>query len=71
VPGVTNVTVPPEVTVQTPVVAEINVTPFPEGPPVAVTVNVVPKFCVPGFPNVIVCGVPATVTDWLTCGAAA
>jgi hypothetical protein len=46
--------VPPAVTVQTPVVDDVNVTLFPDPPPVAVTVKAVPKFFVPGFANVIV-----------------
>ncbi|MNV89992.1 hypothetical protein D3C71_1843300 [compost metagenome] len=49
--------------VQTPAVAVVNETAYP--PPadeVAVSVGVVPKFCVPGLPNVMVCG-DAGVTE--------
>jgi len=54
VPAVTNVTTPPLVTVQTPVVPEENVTASPEVA-VAVNVGLELKLCVPGFGNVIVC----------------
>ena len=51
---VTKVSAPPLVTVQTPVVLEENVTVRVEVD-VAVSVGDVPKFCVPGLLNVIVC----------------
>jgi len=52
----TYVTAPPDVITQTPVVDEVNVTAFPDPPPVAVAVHGIPKVFVPGFANVIVCG---------------
>jgi hypothetical protein len=55
VPVLTKVSAPPLVTVQTPVVLEEKVTVSPEEA-VAASVGVVPKFCVPGLLNVIVCG---------------
>jgi hypothetical protein len=54
VPVLAKVSAPPLVTAQTPVVVEENVTVSPEEA-VAVKVGVVPKFCVPGLLNVIVC----------------
>ena len=51
----TKVRAPPEVMVQTPMVAEVNVTVRLESE-VAVNVGVVPKFCVPGLVNVMVWG---------------
>ena len=54
VPAVTNVSTPPDVMVQTPVVDDVKLTVNPESA-VAVSVGVVPKFCVPGLLNVIVC----------------
>ncbi len=54
-PAVTNVSVPPEVMVHTPVVVDVNETVRPEVE-VALSVGVVPKFCEPGLLNVIVCG---------------
>ena len=51
-PVVRNVSVPPLVMVHTLVVAELKVT-VPPGA-VAVSVGVVPKFCVPGLANVMV-----------------
>jgi hypothetical protein len=53
VPGVTVVSTPPEVTVHTAVVLDVNVTGRPELA-VAVKLGVVPKFCVPGLLKVIV-----------------
>jgi len=53
VPAVRNVTTPPLVTVQTPVVLEVNVTASPELA-VAVSVGDVPKLCVPGLAKLIV-----------------
>ena len=50
----TNVNPPPLVMVQTPVVVEVKVTARAEEA-VAVSVGDVPKFCVPGLLNVIVC----------------
>ena len=52
-PAVTNVRAPVEVIVQTPVVDDVNVGVDPDDA-VAVNVGVVPKFCAPGFANVIV-----------------
>ena len=52
-PAVTNARAPVEVIVQTPVVDDVNVGVDPDDA-VAVTVGVVPKFCAPGFVNVIV-----------------
>jgi len=52
-PAVTKVNAPPEVTVQTPVVDELNVTGLSDVA-VAVSVGVVPKFCAPGSAKVIV-----------------
>jgi hypothetical protein len=49
----TIVSAPPPVIVQTLVVDDVNVTLNPELA-VAVSVGDVPKFCVPGFANVIV-----------------
>jgi hypothetical protein len=69
VPEIRKVTVDPD-TVQTVVVLEEYTTARVE-PAVAPRVSGVPTVCVPGFANVIVCGVPATVIEWLTCGAAA
>jgi hypothetical protein len=60
VPAVTKVSAPPEVIVHTPVVDDENVGVRPDVA-VAVNVGVVPKFCAPGFANVIVC-VPFGVT---------
>ena len=54
VPAVTKVSAPPVVMVQTPVVVEVNVGVRPEEA-VAVSVGVVPKFCVPGLVKVMVC----------------
>lgn len=51
----TNVNVPPEVIVQTPVVVEVNVGVSPEEA-VADKVGVVPKVCAPGLVKVMVCG---------------
>jgi hypothetical protein len=60
VPAVTNVSVPPDVTVQTPVVEDVNTGGRPDVA-VAVSVGVVPKFCAPGLLKVIV---------WLPLGVA-
>jgi hypothetical protein len=38
---------------------------------VAARVSGVPAVCCTGCTNVMVCGVPATVIEWLTCGAEA
>src|SRR5689334_6403724 len=54
VPGASVVNWPPAVIVQTLVVWLVNVTGRPDVD-VAVRVGVVPKFCVPGLLNVIVC----------------
>ena len=62
-PAVTKVSTPVEVMVHTPVVEEVKVTTYP--PPadeLAVRVGEVPKFCVPGLPNVMFCG-DAGVTE--------
>ena len=61
VPIATVVSAPLEVVVQMLVVLEPNVTASPEVD-VAVRVGVVPKFCVPGLANVIVCE-PVGVTE--------
>jgi hypothetical protein len=61
VPAVTNVSAPPLVIVQTPVVDEVNATVNAEVD-VAVSVGVVPKFIVPGLANVIDCE-PKGVAD--------
>ena len=64
VPTATSVTVAPLVpdTVQTPVVAEVNVTGLPDGPPVALTVTLVPYTEGEGaVPNEMVCGSCVTV----------
>ena len=53
VPAATNARTPPEVIVQTLVVADVYVGAIPDDA-VAVNVGVVPKFCAPGFANVIV-----------------
>ena len=52
-PAVTNARAPVKVIVQTPVVDDVNVGVDPDDA-VAVIVGVVPKFCAPGFANVIV-----------------
>ena len=52
-PAITKVKAPPEVTVQTPVVDELNVTGLSDVA-VAVSVGVVPKFLAPGSVKVIV-----------------
>ena len=52
-PGVTKVSAPPAVMVHTPPVDDVNVTGSPDVE-VALSVGVVPKFCAPGLPNVIV-----------------
>ena len=54
VPALINVSAPPLVIVQTPVVEDVNDTANDEVE-VAVKVGVVPKFCAPGFAKVIVC----------------
>ena len=54
VPAIINVSAPPLVIVQTPVVEDVNDTANDEVE-VAVKVGVVPKFCAPGFAKVIVC----------------
>ena len=54
VPAATNANTPPLVIVQTPEVDEVNETGSPEVD-VAVTVGVVPKYCVTGVVNVIDC----------------
>jgi len=59
----TYVTAPPDVITQTPVVDEVNVTAFPDPPPVAVAVQGIPKVFVPGFANVIA-WVPIGVTEF-------
>lgn len=62
-PAATKVRAPPPVIVHTPVVEEVKLTGYP--PPaleVAASVGVVPKFCVPGLPKVMVCG-DAGVTE--------
>ncbi len=71
VPDATNVAVVP-LTVQIPVVVEVNDTANPEEA-VAERVRGVPTICVPGLLNVIVCGVRAALTVKLceTGGAAA
>jgi hypothetical protein len=53
VPAVTNVSAPPDVTVQTPVVEDVNTGVRPDVA-VAVSVGAVPKFCAPGVLKVIV-----------------
>lgn len=53
-PAVTNVNAPPEVTVHTPVVVEVNVTGKVELA-LAVKGGVVPKVCAPGLVKVMVC----------------
>lgn len=55
VPVVTKVSVPPVVTVQTPVLVVVKETARPELA-MALSVGDVPKVWVPGFANVIVCG---------------
>ena len=52
-PAVTNARAPVEVIVQTPAVDDVNVGVDPDDA-VAANVGVVPKFCAPGFANVIV-----------------
>ena len=54
VPAATNVSAPPDVMVQTPVVEDAKLTVNPELA-VAVSVGVVPKFCDPGLLNVMLC----------------
>ena len=54
VPTVSNVSAPPDVMVQTPVVEDAKLTVNPELAD-AVSVGVAPKFCDPGLPNEIVC----------------
>ena len=61
VPAATNANTPPLVIEQTPEVDEVNETGSPEVD-VAVTVGVVPKYCVTGVVNVIDCE-PKPVTD--------
>ena len=53
VPALINVSAPPLVIVHTPVVEDVNDTASDEVE-VAVKVGVVPKFCAPGFENVMV-----------------
>nr|WP_233198558.1 MULTISPECIES: hypothetical protein [Luteimonas] len=53
-PAARNVSEPPEVTVQTPVVEEVKLTCSPESL-VAVSDGMVPKFCAPGLLKVMVC----------------
>ena len=60
VPSVTNASTPPLVIVQTPEVDEVNETGSPEVD-VAVTVGVVPKYCVTGVVNVIDCELKGVV----------
>ena len=60
-PAVRNVNAPPLVIVQTLVVVALNVT-VSEEVATAVSVGVVPKFCVPGLPKVMVCK-PLGVTE--------
>jgi hypothetical protein len=55
VPALRNVRTPPLVMVHTSGVSLVNVTGSVESE-VAVSVGWVPKFCAPGFANVIVCG---------------
>ena len=55
VPALINVSAPPLAIVQTPVVEDVNDTANDEVE-VAVKVGEVPKFCAPGFENVMVCG---------------
>ena len=55
VPAVMKLRVPPLVMVHTAGVAELKLTGKPEEA-VAVSVGVVPKFCAPGLPKVMVCG---------------
>lgn len=62
VPAVTKVVMPPLVIVQTPVVAELNVTVKPDEA-VALSVGVVPKFFEPGLLNVIVWEVPQSAGE--------
>jgi hypothetical protein len=62
VPEVTNVSTPPDVMVQTPVVLEVNVGVRPESA-TAVSVGVVPKFLAPGVLKVIACAA-AGVTEF-------
>ena len=59
VPALINVSAPPLVIVQTPVVEDVNDTANDEVE-VAVKVGVVPKFCEPGLENVMVCGCELT-----------
>ena len=54
VPAVTNVSTPPDVMVQTPVVDDVKLIGNTESAD-AVSVGVVPKFCDPGLANVMVC----------------
>jgi hypothetical protein len=61
VPSVTNASTPPLVIVQTPEVDDVNATVNAEVD-VAVSVGVVPKFCVAGSEKVIDCE-PKPVTD--------
>ena len=60
VPAATNANTPPLVIVQTPEVDEVNETGSPEVD-VAVTVGVVPKYCVTGVVNVIDCELKGVV----------
>ena len=53
VPTLAKVSAPPAVTLQTPVVEEVNVTGRPD-PEVAVSVGVVPKSCAPGLAKLMV-----------------
>ena len=74
VPSAISATVAPLVpeTVQTLVVAEVNVTGLPEAPPVALTVTLVPYMEGEGaVPNEIVWASGVTVKLCWTCGAAA
>jgi hypothetical protein len=69
VPVPTVVSAPALVIVQTLVVDDVNATVRPELA-VADSVGEVPKFCVPGLANVIVCTAAVMVNDCETCGAA-
>ena len=60
-PAVTKVSAPPVVMVHTPVVDEVKLTGSPDVE-LAVSVGVVPKFCAPGFVNVIV-WLPLGITE--------
>ena len=55
VPADTNVSVPPDVIVQTPVVEDVKET-VKLDVLLALSVGVVPKFCAPGGAKVMVCG---------------